>query len=122
MLQQMQTMMETMQSMNINNDGGSSSHGGKNQQNGCWNHNTSNNGNRGYQGNCNRYQNNNGNSNNGNNNSSQNGHIVKTNNQTDYCWTHGLFAHQGTACRTPADDHQTTATRTNRMGGSGRNL
>ena len=27
--QQMQTMMETMQSMNINNDGGSSNHGGK---------------------------------------------------------------------------------------------
>ena len=122
MLQQMQNMMETMQSMNINYGIGTSYQGGNNQKNGRWNHNTSNNGNRGYQGNRNRYQNNNGNSNNGNNNSSQNGHIVKTNNQTYYCWTHGLCDHQGTTCQTPADGHQTTATRTNRMGGSGRNL
>ena len=74
MLHQMQTMMETMQSMTINNGRGPSNQGGNNQQNGRWNHNNSNNGNRGYQSNCNRYQNNNGNTNNGNNNSSQNGH------------------------------------------------
>ena len=96
MFQQMQTMMETMQYMTINNGRGPSNQGGNNQKNGRWNNNNSNNGNRRYQGNRNRYQNNHDNTNNGNNNSSQNGHIVKANNQTDYCWTHGLCAHQVT--------------------------
>ena len=38
MFQKIHTMMETMQSMNINTGGGSSNHVGNNQQNGCWNH------------------------------------------------------------------------------------
>ena len=78
MFQNIQTMMETTQSMTINNGRGN------NQQNERWNNNNSNNGNRGYQGNRNRNQNNNGNNNNGNNNNSQNGNITKANNQTDY--------------------------------------
>ena len=92
MFQKIQTMMETMQSMTINNGRDPSNQGGNNQQNGHWNHNNSNNGNRGYQGNCNRNQNNNRNNNNGNINNIQNGNIVKENNQTDYFWTHGLCA------------------------------
>ena len=70
----MQTMMKTMQSINIKNGGGSSNHDGNNQQHGRWNNN--NNGNLGYQGSANRNQNhgnNNGNNNNGNNNNNQNG-------------------------------------------------
>ena len=88
MFQQMQTMMETMQSMNINNGGGSSNHGGNNHQHGRWNQNNNNNGNRGYQGNRNQNNgSNNGNNNNGNINNNQNGNIIRKNNQTDYCWT-----------------------------------
>ena len=122
MLRHMQTLMETMQSMTINNGRGPSNQGGNNQQNGRWDQNNSSNGNRGYQGNHNRNQNNNGNKNNDNNNNSQNENIVRVNNQTDYFWTHGLCAHQGKTFQTRADGHQTTATRTNRMVGSGRNL
>ena len=51
MFQQMQTMMETMQSMKIKNVGGYSNHGGNNQQQGRgWNQNSNNNnnGNHGY--------------------------------------------------------------------------
>ena len=39
-----------------------------------------------------------------------------------YWWTHWLYTHLGITCRTPSDGHQTNATRTNCMGGSGRNL
>ena len=41
---------------------------------------------------------------------------------THYCWTHGWCRHNGTSCSAPADGHKTEATKTNRMGGSTRNL
>ena len=41
---------------------------------------------------------------------------------TDYCWTHGWCRHRGTECNAPAEGHQPNATKTNRMGGSNRNL
>jgi hypothetical protein len=34
-----------------------------------------------------------------------------------YCWTHGVGGHLGSACRSPAAGHQSTATGKNRMGG-----
>ena len=43
-------------------------------------------------------------------------------NPQEYCWTHGLCAHAGCNCRTPAEGHQPNATRENRMGGSNKNL
>ena len=83
MFQQMKTMIETMQSMNINNGGGYFNKGRNNQQQGLgWNQksNNNNNGNHGYQGNTNRnqnYGNNNGNNNNGNSNINSNGNKNK---------------------------------------------
>lgn len=44
------------------------------------------------------------------------------NTMTLYCWTHGWCRHNGTQCSAPAEGHQVTATKTNRMGGSERNL
>ena len=41
---------------------------------------------------------------------------------THYCWTHGWCRHNGTSCSAPAEGHKTDATKTNRMGGSTRNL
>ena len=43
-------------------------------------------------------------------------------NQSKYCWTHGLCSHTGETCRTPADGHVPSATVTNRMGGSTKNV
>ena len=83
MFQQMQTMMETMQSMIINNGVGSSNHGGNNQQHGHWNQNNNNNGNRDYQGNRNRdHGNNNSNNNNGNSNNNQYGNNIRKKSDT----------------------------------------
>ena len=42
----------------------------------------------------------------------------------NYCWTHGYDIdphHDSTTCRFPADGHQTTATRSNNMGGTQKN-
>ena len=41
---------------------------------------------------------------------------------THYCWTHGWCRHNGVECSAPATGHQPNATKTNRMGGSNRNL
>ena len=41
---------------------------------------------------------------------------------THYCWTHGWCRHNGTDCAAPAEGHKPDATKTNRMGGSTRNL
>ena len=41
---------------------------------------------------------------------------------THYCWTHGWCRHNGVECSSPAEGHQPNATKTNRMGGSNRNL
>ena len=38
-----------------------------------------------------------------------------------YCWTHGLCAHPGSACRQRAPGHDTRATLTNKRGGSKKN-
>ena len=41
---------------------------------------------------------------------------------THYCWTHGWCRHNGGECASPAEGHKPNATKTNRMGGSNRNL
>ena len=41
---------------------------------------------------------------------------------THYCWTHGWCCHNGAQCESPATGHQPNATKTNRMGGSNRNV
>ncbi len=46
----------------------------------------------------------------------------RTNNLTQYCWTHGLCSHTGGECRTPADGHKPAATLQNRLGGSAKNI
>jgi hypothetical protein len=43
------------------------------------------------------------------------------NSSTSYCWTHGHTtnsSHTSASCQKPADGHEVTATKTNRMGGS----
>ena len=41
---------------------------------------------------------------------------------THYCWTHGWCRHNGRQCSSPSAGHKSDATKTNRMGGSDRNL
>ena len=41
---------------------------------------------------------------------------------THYCWTHGWCRHGGADCSAKAEGHKPEATKTNRMGGSTRNL
>ena len=41
---------------------------------------------------------------------------------THYCWTHGACRHANADCNAPATGHQNTATATNHMGGSTRNV
>lgn len=53
-----------------------------------------------------------------NNNSNRQGYLPLTH----YCWTHGWCRHNGTDCSTKAEGHKPEATKSNRMGGSTRNL
>ena len=45
-----------------------------------------------------------------------------THSYTKYCWTHGGCNHSSSECRKKATGHQDTASWTNRMGGSDRNV
>ena len=42
----------------------------------------------------------------------------KRNNVSDYCWTHGACAHDGSACKNKKPGHKDEATFANKMGGS----
>lgn len=55
-------------------------------------------------------------------NQSKNSNKKRNPNQTEYCWTHGLYNHTGNQCRTPADRHVKEAMVSNRMGGSIKNI
>ena len=46
---------------------------------------------------------------------------IKTRKPRQYCWTHGLSAHESSTCYTKMQGHQDKATLANRMGGSARN-